>query len=93
MTHAALAHLDQLEELDAAPGAAIAHLRRSLQTRLHADGDTADELEPMLRQLRQHLIAVETAELTRLYHDGTISATTRRDLQRRLDLEDTSLDH
>lgn len=93
MTHAALAQLDQLEQLDAAPGAAIAHLRRSLETRLRADGDTADELEPMLRQLRQHLITVETAELTRLYHDGTISATTRRDLQWRLDLEDTSLDH
>jgi hypothetical protein len=36
---------------------------------------------------------VETAAVTRLYEDGTIGAATRRDLQRRLDLEDTSLDH
>ncbi len=52
-----------------------------------------DEFEPMLRRLRRDLIAVETDALTRLYEDGTIGAATRRDLQRRLDLEDTSLDH
>jgi CPA1 family monovalent cation:H+ antiporter len=44
-----------------------------------------------LRQLRRDLIAVEAAELTRLYREGTIGAGVRRQLQRRLDLEETSL--
>jgi len=57
------------------------------------DSTTGQEFEPILRDLRRDLITVETAELTRLYNDGTIGAATRRDLQRRLDLEDTSLDH
>jgi hypothetical protein len=45
----------------------------------------------MLRQLRSDLIAIEAAELTRLYEDGVIGAGTRRQLQRRLDLEEASL--
>ncbi len=49
-------------------------------------------MEPLLRQLRRDLIAVESAELARLYDDGTISAATRRHLQRRLDLESASLE-
>jgi len=94
MSLAALNHLDQLEQLEAAPTAAIAHFRRNLEARLQvADGSGPDELEPALRQLRRDLIAVETAELTRLYDDGAISATTTKDLQRSLDLEDTGLDH
>jgi CPA1 family monovalent cation:H+ antiporter len=94
MAHAALDHLDQLEQVNAAPEAAVLQLRRALQTRLdHLDGAATDELEPTLRRLRRDLIAVETAELTRVYHDGSVSAAIQRELQRRLDLEDTSLDH
>jgi hypothetical protein len=39
------------------------------------------------RELRGDLLAAEHAELSRLYHDGAISAGTRRRLQRNLDLE------
>ena len=43
------------------------------------------------RELRGDLIAAEGAELSRLYDDGTISAATRRQLQRNLDLETARL--
>ena len=43
------------------------------------------------RVLRGDLIAAETAELSRLYHAGTISAATRRRLQHSLDLETARL--
>ena len=39
------------------------------------------------RDLRRDLIAAETAELARLFNDGTISSQARRGLQRTLDLE------
>jgi monovalent cation/hydrogen antiporter len=90
MTRAALDHLEHLEQLEAAPNAAIVHLRRTVQDRLTADDNGPD---PVLRLLRRELIAVETAELTRLYAEGAITEATRRELQRHLDLEDASLDY
>ena len=43
------------------------------------------------RELRGDLIAAENAELSRLFQAGTISAATRRRLQRSLDLETARL--
>ena len=43
------------------------------------------------RELRGDLIAAESAELSRLYDAGTISAATRGRLQRSLDLETARL--
>jgi len=43
------------------------------------------------RELRGDLITAEGAELSRLYDAGTISAATRRRLQRNLDLETARL--
>ncbi|MFF3905721.1 hypothetical protein ACFYZJ_06855 [Streptomyces sp. NPDC001848] len=43
------------------------------------------------RQLRRDLIAAEAAELRRLYDERAISDTTRRRLQRSLDLEEARL--
>jgi hypothetical protein len=43
------------------------------------------------RELQGDLIAAENAELSRLFEAGTITAATRRRLQRRLDLEITRL--
>ena len=48
---------------------------------------------PVLRRLRRDLIGVESAALPDLHHRGVIGESTRRELQRQLDLEDTSLDH
>ena len=91
MTGAALAHLDEVARLEAAPAATVEQLRELTRTRLARPGDGAP-LGPGLRRLRRDLIAIEAAELTRLYGDGEIGAATRRELQRRLDLEDASLD-
>jgi CPA1 family monovalent cation:H+ antiporter len=43
------------------------------------------------RQLRRELLDVDNAELSRLYHDGTISDSTRQRIQRSLDLEHARL--
>jgi CPA1 family monovalent cation:H+ antiporter len=94
MTRAALGHLDHLESLEAAPTAVVVQLRRVLQAQLETiDRDSTDAFEPVLRQVRRDLIAVESAALTDLHNRGVIGESTRRDLQRQLDLEDTSLDH
>jgi CPA1 family monovalent cation:H+ antiporter len=93
MSRAALDHLDQVANLEAAPEVVVARLRQILQSRLdHVDGRSDDAIERVLRHLRRDLIAIEAAELTRLYEDGVIGANTRRRLQRRLDLEEASLD-
>ena len=93
LSRRALAHLDEVEELDAAPLVVVAQLRQVVQSRHdHVDGAVDDPTEPALRQLRRDLIAVEAAELTRLYQEGSISAAVRRHLQRRLDLEAASLE-
>jgi CPA1 family monovalent cation:H+ antiporter len=92
MSRQALAHLDEVEALDAAPPVVVAQLRRALQSRRDdADGTGEDATGPALRQLRRDLIAVEAEELTRLYREGAIGAGVRRQLQRRLDLEEASL--
>jgi CPA1 family monovalent cation:H+ antiporter len=41
--------------------------------------------------VRRELIAIESAELTRLYQTGLVGEPTRRRLQRALDLEDASI--
>ncbi len=89
MSRAALAYLDEVDSLDRAPDRAVAQLRQILTARM--DGRDGDGANPELRKLRRDVIAVESAELTRLYEEGTIGGDTRRRLQRRLDLEDTSL--
>jgi hypothetical protein len=43
------------------------------------------------RELQGDLIAAEHAEMSRLFEAGTITAATRRRLQRRLDLKITRL--
>jgi CPA1 family monovalent cation:H+ antiporter len=98
MSRAALAYLDQVESLEAAPEVVVARLRQILRARLDYSDDSDgtggtvdDTIAPMLRQLRRDLISIEATELTRLYEDGVIGAGTRRQMQRRLDLEEASL--
>lgn len=91
MSRAVLAYLDEVEDQEAAPGAMVAQLRQLQQARLDALEGRSDDTRPAMRQLRRDVLAVESAVLTRLYEEGTIGAATRRRLQRRLDLEESSI--
>jgi CPA1 family monovalent cation:H+ antiporter len=97
MAEAGLARLEELAEGGAAPDEVIDRLRTSLQarigtTRAHMDhSPNAAGTARTERELRGDLITAESAELSRLYDTGTISAATRRRLQRTLDLETARL--
>ncbi|MFJ9610448.1 Na+/H+ antiporter [Kitasatospora sp. NPDC101176] len=93
LNRAALHHVEHLAELEAVPDTALDRVRRALTARLDRtpetpDGTTADTA---YRQLRREVIAVQGAELHRLYDDHRISDTTRRRLQHDLDREDAAL--
>ncbi len=104
LSRAALAHVDTLAGLEAAPATALDRVRRAFADRLDraagADGDgkgdrngngnvnTADEA---YRLLRQEAIIVQREELLRLYDGHRISDTTRRRLQLDLDREEAAL--
>src|SRR5262249_13937717 len=97
MAEAGLARLDELADNGAAPDEVIDRVRASLQARI---GTTPARMDPdpdaagtalTERELRGDLITAEGAELSRLYDAGTISAATRRRLQRNLDLETARL--
>jgi len=81
----------------AAPDEVLDRLRTGLQARIGTSqarlDQSPDAAEGALteRELRGDLIAAETAELSQLYDAGTISAATRRRLQRSLDLETARL--
>ena len=96
---AGLEHLDRLADLDAAPEAALARARQALdaqlrQSRSRTEEDRTPEDASVLqvhRQLRRDIIALQSAELRRLYDTHRISDTTRRMLQYDLDLEEAGL--
>jgi monovalent cation/hydrogen antiporter len=97
LAEAGLARLDEIADVEAAPDVVIDRLRRGLQTHIgrtragmkeSADPASTGAAE---RDIRRDLIAVENAELNRLYENGTISEPTRRRLQRSLDLEAAGL--
>ncbi|MEU6088343.1 Na+/H+ antiporter [Streptomyces sp. NPDC047085] len=102
LAHAGLARLEELAELEVVPDVVLDRLRRGLTARLDdardrlaeskgADLTASESADRVYRQLRRDLIAVETGELQRLYDAHTISDTTRRRLQRSLDLEEARL--
>jgi len=93
-----LDHLDQLTDLETVPQTAIEQTRRALNTRLDhtqdPDGTPARDNADLLaayRGLRREVIALQSTELRRLYDEHQVSDTTRRNLQRDLDLEDAAL--
>jgi CPA1 family monovalent cation:H+ antiporter len=97
LAEAALARLEELDRAEAAPEVVLERLRVVLvdriergELRVRGDGDIG-EVTQAYRSLRRDLIAAETAELDRLHTAGEISESTRRTLQRLLDLEETSL--
>jgi len=101
LAHAGLARLEELAELEAVPDIVLDRLRRGLNARLDDARERLTEqngavvatesADLVYRQLRRDLIAVETVELQRLYDTHRISDTTRRRLQRSLDLEEARL--
>jgi len=99
LAEAGLARLDELADGGAAPDAVIDRLRDSLQARigrgraLMETGADAARAALTEQQMRRELIAAEQAELSRLYQSGTISESTRSQLQRGLDLETARLTH
>jgi CPA1 family monovalent cation:H+ antiporter len=98
LTRTALIHLDEITGLETVPEAALDRVRRRLDAQLDHGADTDEDGSPSgrtvlaaYRELRREVIAVQTAELRRLYEDHRISDTTRRRLQHELDLEETGL--
>ncbi|MFI6469643.1 Na+/H+ antiporter [Streptomyces sp. NPDC050516] len=101
LADAGLRRLEEIAELEAVPDVVADRLRRALLARReHArerlddtDGASgrAETADHVYRQLRRDLIVEEAAELQRLYDDHRISETTRRRLQRSLDLEEARL--
>jgi monovalent cation/hydrogen antiporter len=93
VTQAALRRLDELAAEPWGDPADVASLRRLYESRIGRqlsrsgfprDGDVH-------LRLRRELLAAERAELQRLERDGEISATAARQLERQLDLEESSL--
>jgi len=69
-------------------------LARKAQAHERLEGDEAQEAGATVaayQQLRRDLTAVEAAELQRLCETHEVSDTTRRKLQRSLDLEEAGL--
>jgi CPA1 family monovalent cation:H+ antiporter len=97
LARAALAYLDEIEESETTPEFAIEQLRRGWRARLdrilahHSDDPEDLAAADVYRQLRRDLLAVEAAELERLHALGSVSDSTRRRIQRILDLEQTGL--
>jgi CPA1 family monovalent cation:H+ antiporter len=94
LAQAGLAHLDEVAETEAAPEFVVEQLRQSWQARaarIQSDDEPTDSTSTAYRDLRRDLLAVEGAELNRLFDDGSITDPTRRRIQRILDLEQAGL--
>ena len=101
LADAGIRRLEELSELEAVPEVVLDRLRRGLTARLDDARDRltddtgqstpTESADLVYRQLRRDVIAFEAVELQRLYDEHAISDTTRRRLQRSLDLEEARL--
>ncbi|WP_236788690.1 Na+/H+ antiporter [Amycolatopsis sp. GM8] len=97
LAKAGLEHLDALTESESAPDFLVEQLRDTWKARMQRIAeDEPDEMTTLTtaqayRRLRRELLAVEAAELARLFESGEITDHTRRRIQRMLDLEHTVL--
>lgn len=86
---AALAWLDGVDDAD--PDV-VERLRLEFGRRIDAESpDAATSGPPDYRRLRAELLAVQSAELTRLRDEGRIDESARRRVQRSLDVEEAGL--
>jgi len=92
-----LAHLEEVAAAESAPEFVIDQLRRSWRGRIErieahdAEESSDSSTVSAYRQMRRDLLAVEGAELNRLYATGQITDATRRRIQRTLDLEEAGI--
>jgi CPA1 family monovalent cation:H+ antiporter len=97
LARTALAHVDQLADLETTSDVVLDRIRRNLIARLQQGeelgGQDSDNgsAPTAYYQLRREVITVQTTELRRLYDEHQISDATRRQLQHDLDLEETGL--
>ena len=102
LANAGLGRLEEIADLEAVPDVVLDRLRRGLAARLDDARDRLSDAggsapgipgsaDLTYRRLRRDLIIVEAAQLQRLYDEHRISDTTRRRLQRSLDLEEARL--
>ncbi|MFC9689110.1 Na+/H+ antiporter [Kribbella sp. NPDC056951] len=93
LARAALAHLDQLADLETTSHVALDRVRRRLQQDEEPDSHDNRSALNSYYQLRRDVIAIQSTELRRLYAEHQISDATHRQLQHDLDLEETGLPH
>ena len=94
LAKAGLEFLDNVAETEAAPEFVIEQLRQSWQARaarIQSEDEPTDSSSTAYRELRLDLLAIETAELNRLFNEGSVTDSTRRRIQRILDLEQAGL--
>ncbi|GAA4577067.1 Na+/H+ antiporter [Planotetraspora kaengkrachanensis] len=87
LTEIAAGYIEQIEDLEAAPPAVLAHVRRSLQAQMDLDQESED-LTGAYGRMRRDVLAVQSDALTRMYADGEIGPETHRRLQRHFDRQD-----
>jgi CPA1 family monovalent cation:H+ antiporter len=89
VAQAGVEFLDTLADADAADPVVIEQVRSSLRVRMDVarDRESSDRTDTY-RRVRRDVVAVQSAELARLYDAGAIDERTRRRIQRQLDLED-----
>jgi CPA1 family monovalent cation:H+ antiporter len=91
LAETALDYVQERLEREAVAPVVAERVRRSLQTRLDLAQEAAgaaDSLEADYRGLRRAVVLVQRAELERLHNLDAASESTRRKLERQLDLED-----
>jgi CPA1 family monovalent cation:H+ antiporter len=91
LAETALDYIDSQIDLDTVAPVVADRVRQSLRARvdLAREASTAtDPLEAGYRNVRRAVVLVQRAELERLHAEGSVSESTRRRIQRQLDLED-----
>jgi hypothetical protein len=89
----ALSYLDDLIEQDAGDPALVGRVRKQLHDRLEGRrrGAQDDGRAEAFRQLWQDVIAIQSAELARMYAADQLSDAAYHVVQRQLDLEHARL--
>jgi len=91
LAETALDYVDSQVDLETVPPVIADRVRQSLRARVELAREAsgaADPLEDGYRNLRRAVVLVQRAELERLHAMGAASESTRRRIQRQLDLED-----